>query len=61
MSPDLENQLSAEEKKLLKEAQYQGGGGMMVDGITMEVLLEELASLRLLRELKKDEQEGGYD
>ena len=61
MSPDLKNHLTAEEKKLLKEAKYQGGGNMCVDGITMQALLAELAALRALREITKDEQEGGYD
>ena len=61
MSPDFKNHLTAEEKKLLKEAQYQGGGNMCVDGITMQNLLNEVAASRRMRELTKDEQEGGYD
>jgi hypothetical protein len=61
MNSDSKNQLTPKERELLKEAELQGGGNMCVDGCTMERLLSELASLRFLRELTLDEQEGGYD
>ena len=45
--------LSKEERELLVEAEYQGGGAMMVDGSVMERLLKEVAAYRLFeRELR---------
>jgi hypothetical protein len=46
--------LSKEERELLVEAEYQGGGAMMVDGGVMERILLEVAAFRLFeRELRR--------